>query len=239
MSNIVYIKQNRCWTNSKKLAESFGKRHDNVLRDIRSTISDLQDPDFIALNFEFKEIKTLRGTTETEYCELTQDAFTLVAFGFAGKKAMAFKKVYIEEFNRMRSELEMRGQPTLSTEELLQRALDEIKTQKEIAAKAIREKGQISSSREASCMAKVGVANRKIRVLETKLGISENWKSAAGWLAELPQLKAISDDPKVIGKHLKQVSLTLGHAIETIPDPRWGKVNSYNKETVLNLLSQI
>ena len=118
-------------------------------------------------------------------------------------------------------------------------ALAAVEEQKEIAAKAIREKGQISSSREASCMAKVGVANRKIRVLETKLGISENWKSAAGWLADLPQLKAISDDPKVIGKHLKQVSLALGHAIETIPDPRWGKVNSYNKETVLNLLSQI
>ena len=84
----------------------------------------------------------LRGDSKKyAYYELTYDAFVLVAFGFNGKKATAFKKIYIEEFNRMRSELEMRGQPTLSTEELSQRALDEIKTQKEIATKAIREKG--------------------------------------------------------------------------------------------------
>jgi len=83
-----------------------GKRHDNVLRDIRSTISGLQDPDFIRSNFGCKKNSTLQGTTETEYYELTQDAFTLVAFGFSGANALQFK------------------------------------TQKEIAAKAIREKGK-------------------------------------------------------------------------------------------------
>jgi len=118
-------------------------------------------------------------------------------------------------------------------------AEEALAAQKEIAAKAIREKGQISSSREASCMAKVGVANRKIRVLETKLDVAENWRSAAGWMTEFPQLKNLSDDPKVIGKHLKAISLTLGQKVEAIPDQRWGKVNSYNREAALNLLSQI
>ena len=118
-------------------------------------------------------------------------------------------------------------------------ALVAVEEQKEIATKAIREKGQISSSREASCMAKVGVANRKIRVLETKLDVAENWRSAAGWMTEFPQLKNLSDDPKVIGKHLKAMSLALGYKVDAIPDQRWGKVNSYNREAVLNLLSQI
>ena len=126
LNNVVYIKQGRVLTDSKHLAEVFGKRHDNVVRDIRAVIADLQDPEFTALNFEERKIKTLRGI-ETECYELTYDAFTLVAMGFTGTKAMGFKKKYIEEFNRMKDELSKRGLRTHSIEEILDMASAEIK----------------------------------------------------------------------------------------------------------------
>ena len=126
MSDLVYIHQNKCWTDSKKLAEKFGNKHDRVVNVIRRIIKDLQDPEFIRRNFASKEINTLQGTTETEYYELTRDAFYLVAMELAGTESVAFRIKLIEEFSRMGDELEMREQPTISTEDLLQRAIDKI-----------------------------------------------------------------------------------------------------------------
>jgi Rha family phage regulatory protein len=126
LNNVVYIKQGRVLTDSKHLAEVFGKQHKDVLKKIREVTDDLQDADFIERNFSPKEIKTLKGT-ETECYELTYDAFILVAMGFTGTKAMGFKKKYIEEFNRMRGELDKRGLKTHSIEEILDMASAEIK----------------------------------------------------------------------------------------------------------------
>ena len=76
-----------------------------------------------ALSFYIQE--TGKGTIRVyPMYEMTQDGFAVVAMTFTGATAATFRAEIIEEFNRMRSELEMRGQPTLSTEELSQRALD-------------------------------------------------------------------------------------------------------------------
>lgn len=40
--------------------------------------------------------------------DMTRDGFTLLAMGFTGKKALAFKLKYIEQFNRMEEELKQR-----------------------------------------------------------------------------------------------------------------------------------
>jgi len=126
LNNVVYIKQGRVLTDSKHLADVFGKEHKHVMEAIRKICGELQDAEFVRSNFRPKEIKTLKGT-ETECYELTYDAFTLVAMGFNGKKAMAFKLKYIEEFNRMKDELSKRGLKTHSIEEILDMASAEIK----------------------------------------------------------------------------------------------------------------
>jgi len=93
----------RLTTDSTMIAALFGKRHDNVLRDIRAMMSLL--PDDRLLNFE--ETVTARpnpsggADIETVSYRVTQDGFTLLGMGFTGKRALAFKLAYIDAFNAM------------------------------------------------------------------------------------------------------------------------------------------
>ncbi|MTI62171.1 MAG: Rha family transcriptional regulator [Firmicutes bacterium] len=84
---------------SRRVARVFGKRHDNVLRDIRDIGKDVTDQ-FWSLNFEESKYKT-RGKYYPEFL-LTKDGFTLLTMGFTGKKAMKFKIAYINQFNQMK-----------------------------------------------------------------------------------------------------------------------------------------
>lgn len=91
---------------SRKVAEVFNKRHDNVLRDIENAKQDLlkieeMPTGFAQINFMPNAYKD-NGRKYPEYL-LTRDGFTLLAMGFTGKKAMAFKVAYINRFNEMES----------------------------------------------------------------------------------------------------------------------------------------
>jgi Rha family phage regulatory protein len=88
-------------TNSLLVAEKFGKRHVDVLRDIRNLhcSEDFHQRNF-ALMVEMKELPQ-GGSTKTEYFIMSKDGFTFLAMGFTGSKAAAFKEDYINAFNRM------------------------------------------------------------------------------------------------------------------------------------------
>jgi len=58
--------------------------------------------------------KSHSGAFDPAYT-LTQDGYTLLAMGFTGKRALAFKLAYIEAFNRMEEVLRS-PRPTLSSE---------------------------------------------------------------------------------------------------------------------------
>lgn len=81
----------------RDVAAFFGKRHDNVVRDIQALITDAPS---CALNFE-ETSETVAmprsGTRQSRAYEMTRDGFTLLAMGFTGKTALAFKVRYIEE----------------------------------------------------------------------------------------------------------------------------------------------
>ena len=90
-------------TTSLDVARHFGKRHDNVLRDIRALIAQL--PDGGVLNFEETPYTDIQnGNIYTAY-RLTKDGFTLLAMGFTGAEALKFKLAYIAAFNAMEAEL--------------------------------------------------------------------------------------------------------------------------------------
>ncbi|WP_417913690.1 Rha family transcriptional regulator [Candidatus Electronema sp. JM] len=89
---------------SLNLAEVFGKKHYNVLRDIK----ELDVPEeFNQLNFECVEYTDSKGEKRPMY-RITRDGFTLLVMGFTGAKAMQFKLAYIEAFNKMEAELAAR-----------------------------------------------------------------------------------------------------------------------------------
>ena len=107
MNEIVYRgESNQPLTNSKLVAEVFGKEHRNVVRDIKNLIEggvlkNEQTP-------MFEETTYINEQNKQSYPMfiMNQDGFTLLAMGFNGKKAMEFKLKYIEAFNAMKRHIE-------------------------------------------------------------------------------------------------------------------------------------
>lgn len=90
------------------VAQAFEKEHKNVVREIeRITAPDSGlSEEFNALNFERITYRDSRGRAQRAYA-MTRDGFTLLVMGFTGKKAMHFKELYIQRFNKMESFIEM------------------------------------------------------------------------------------------------------------------------------------
>ncbi len=97
----VTVRDKRAVISSRDVARVFEKEHKNVLRDIRSLEC---SADFTELNFELSTYSDNTGRKLPEVI-ITRDGFTILAMGFTGRKAMAFKEAYIAEFNRMEREL--------------------------------------------------------------------------------------------------------------------------------------
>lgn len=91
---------------SLQVAEIFGKRHDNVLRDIEYILTQIPEI-FVELNFEEYEesYHTGFGMKKTPAYLLSKDGFTLLTMGYTGEKAMKFKVAYINRFNEMEAQL--------------------------------------------------------------------------------------------------------------------------------------
>ncbi|MEY2373423.1 Rha family transcriptional regulator [Lysinibacillus capsici] len=92
---IVFVNDNKAFTDSRIIAEVFQKGHDKVLRDIR--------------NLKCSEAFRLANIGEADYVNgqgrkmpmyvLTFDGFVILAMGYTGEKAMQFKELYIAAFN--------------------------------------------------------------------------------------------------------------------------------------------
>ena len=101
MNELVIMHNQQAVTSSLQVAETFEKRHDNVLRDIQTLKKDV-------LNFEEMFFETTEpdsyGRDRRIYL-MNRDGFTLLAMGFTGSKALQFKLKYIEAFNEMEKQL--------------------------------------------------------------------------------------------------------------------------------------
>lgn len=91
-------------TTSRAVAERFGKRHKNVLQAIEFLIADSSDSAFIELNFQPNSYTDSINRTLPEY-RLTKDGFALLAMGFTGADALAWKIAFIKAFNAMEADL--------------------------------------------------------------------------------------------------------------------------------------
>lgn len=92
------------FTISRAVAERFGKRHKNVLRDIENLLAAMPDPEFGRLNFEPSSYLNEQQKQQPEY-RLTHDGFALLAMGFTGRDALAWKVAFLQAFNALEAEL--------------------------------------------------------------------------------------------------------------------------------------
>ena len=113
-------------TTSIDVAEKFGKQHAHVLRDIRKLCEDstsqpdepqsrsglggIGAPKIEGTYFSLTSYHDEQGQSRPMYY-ITRDGFSLLAMGFTGKKALAWKVKYISTFSKMESALLTRTQP--------------------------------------------------------------------------------------------------------------------------------
>ena len=117
MENLIKVnvinKDGKLVVSSREVAENFGKKHTNVLRDLDKIISENSG---LSSQIILSSYKT-EGNNKTykEYL-LTEKGFTLYMFNIQGYNE--FKLAYIEEFDRMKEYIKTQ-KPQLSPQEQL------------------------------------------------------------------------------------------------------------------------
>lgn len=92
-------------TTSMTVADVFGKQHAHILRAIYALPSDTTEARaFNRSNFGAIDFLDGRGRTQKGIA-MTRDGFTLLAMGFTGSKAHAWKLKYLAAFNAMEAQL--------------------------------------------------------------------------------------------------------------------------------------
>lgn len=105
---LVFIENNRPITDSLILAEKFSKDHKNVLADIENQISKINEAgmkEWGVLNFQLTQYQHPQNKQFYPKYHLTEDAFAIVAMSYTTPEAMKMKVNFLEEFKRMRDEL--------------------------------------------------------------------------------------------------------------------------------------
>lgn len=98
-------------TNSRDVAEFFGRAHKTVL----SAIDRLEcSEDFNRQNFMPVDYVDEKGRTYRSF-NMTKDGFVFLVMGFTGKKAASIKEAYIAAFNAMEAELKLRAEAEADT----------------------------------------------------------------------------------------------------------------------------
>lgn len=87
---------------SLDVADTFGKEHARVLRDVREL--DCSN-EFRLGNFAESSYINSQNKKQPMYL-ITRDGFTLLVMGYTGDKAMKFKEAYIKQFNAMERTLQ-------------------------------------------------------------------------------------------------------------------------------------
>ena len=162
--------------------------------------------------------------------EMTRDGFTLLAMGFTGKAAMAWKVRFIEAFNLMEAELAARTDEGIQTN-LIPSFGDDLGTRDKLTL--IRETrllhGIPAGRRMWSMLAMPDVSGRNAGVglladpgegracATYLLGLDVGGRQVAGWLADG------QDDVRLnrLGLRVREDGLFVGHASQVFAGSRW------------------
>lgn len=112
MDNVIIVENGEPMTTSLKIAEMFGKRHSDVIRDVREGIHKIEeaDPDANLRSAKFEETSYIdsNGQERTMF-KLNKNAMIFVVMGYKTKKATRIKLEYIASFDNMQKQLEQQA----------------------------------------------------------------------------------------------------------------------------------
>lgn len=129
MENLVKIENQQIVTDSRQIAENFGKQHKHVIEAIENIKAENS-----ALTSFFYEGTYKAGTGKSYKMYLmNRDGFTLLAMGFTGKQALEWKLKYIKAFNDMEAELKAKQEPKSQIDILVESAKALQRQERELA----------------------------------------------------------------------------------------------------------
>ena len=128
-NELVFEDNGEVVTDSLMVAEMFGKEHDKVLRDIRTQM-DYAGKEFSLANFGESTYTNERGRKYPKY-NLTEEAFTLVVFGYNTKEAVQTKIRFIQEFKRMKEYIKKQQQVPTDPMSILKLTFEALEGQKQ------------------------------------------------------------------------------------------------------------
>ena len=246
MTDLVFRGQNdQVCTSSFKVAEFFEKNHPDVVRAIDRLRDKLQSTDFqcdakmsseIIFEEHFEDIPQPNGGTKKgKYFIMNKDAFTLLAMGFTGKRALEFKIAYIDAFNKMEAELKSQQTKQLSAaESLLQSVQLLVAHERQLAILEHNQKnmqGAISSLYD-----KVYGMQFQTNMIEQKLNNEIDRYTVIGYCSahNIPMTRK---EAAIIGSTCSRMCKKRNIPLESIADPRFGKVNTYPSELIAEVIN--
>ena len=161
---------------------------------------------------------------------MNRDGFTLLAMGFNGKKALDFKIAYIDAFNKMETELKSQQTKQLSAaESLLQSVQLLVAHERQLAILEHNQKnmqGAISSLYD-----KVYGMQFETDLVKQKLNNEIDRYTVIGYCSahNIPMTRK---EAAIIGGTCSRMCKKRKIFVESIADPRFGKVNTYPSELI-------
>ena len=228
MKDLVFRGQNdQVITTSLLVAETFEKEHRNVLKSIRKLMSATNVA--VAQMFDETTYVNEQGKEQPMFF-MNRDGFTLLAMGFSGEKALKFKVDYINAFNKMEAELKSQQTKQLSAaESLLQSVQLLVAHERQLAILEHNQKnmqGAISSLYD-----KVYGMQFETDMVKQKLNNEIDRYTVIGYCSahNIPMTRK---EAAIIGSTCSRMCKKRKIFVESIADPRFGKVNTYPSELI-------
>lgn len=232
MDNLVFRGQNdQVKTNSVLVAKVFNKEHSKVMRDIANLKC---SNDFRAANFGLSSYVNEQNKEFPMY-EMTKDGFTFLVMGYTGQKAAEFKEAYINAFNTMEAELKSQQTKQLSAaESLLQSVQLLVAHERQLAILEHNQKnmqGAISSLYD-----KVYGMQFETDMVKQKLNNEIDRYTVIGYCSahNIPMTRK---EAAIIGSTCSRMCKKRNIPLESIADPRFGKVNTYPSELIAEVIN--
>ena len=241
MTDLVFRGQNdQVCTSSFKVAEFFEKNHPDVVRAIDRLRDKMQSTDFqcdakmsseIIFEEHFEDIPQPNGGTKKgKYFIMNKDAFTLLAMGFTGKKALEFKIAYIDAFNKMEAELKSQQTKQLSAaESLLQSVQLLVAHERQLSILEHNQKNMQGALRTLSD--RVYSMQFETDMVKQKINNEIDRYTVIGYCSahNIPMTRK---EASIIGGACSRMCKKRKIFVESIADPRFGKVNTYPSELI-------
>ena len=132
MEALVKVENNQIVTDSRSVAEHFGKQHYHVIRDIENLVNKTEGKDASKIGWMFQEttVPDSYGRQQKAYL-MNRDGFSLLLMGFTGANALEWKLKYIEAFNEMERKLKEATYDSYMISDPVERAKKWIEEEKE------------------------------------------------------------------------------------------------------------